>query len=176
MRSLPFTHLHVYPLSSDSRGVVNAARGSNGCAVRSHTEPPMTSQPTVQPEQNKGKGKHVSTACSGCRRRKIKCDGITPRCSNCVLYNQECVFQYGVDKRKIAPKERLQALTAYCHELESLLSTHGIPLPTPPPLHVQKDGLSQLIPTPAVNAGFITSQTVPPAWSSVEAQGKFFPH
>ncbi|KIW11440.1 hypothetical protein PV08_10740 [Exophiala spinifera] len=126
----------------------------------------MTSQPAAQSEQNKGKGKHVSTACSGCRRRKIKCDGITPKCSNCVLYDQECVFQYGVDKRKIAPKERLQALTAYCHQLESLLRTHGIPLPRPPPLHVQKDGIGEFSPTQAGNTAVVTSST----WSSAEDQ------
>lgn len=89
------------------------------------------------PASVRGKGKHVTTACLGCRRRKIKCDGVTPRCSNCVLYDQECVFQHGVDKRKIAPKERLQALTDYCHQLENLLLANGFSLPAPPPLHVQ---------------------------------------
>ena len=85
----------------------------------------------------KGKGTHVTTACLGCRKRKIKCDGTTPTCSNCILYGQDCVFQHGSDKRKIAPKERLHALTAYCQQLESLLTANGIPLPTPPPLHGQ---------------------------------------
>ncbi|KAK5216245.1 hypothetical protein LTR47_005411 [Exophiala xenobiotica] len=103
----------------------------------------MTSQPTAHSEQTKSKGKHASTACLGCRRRKIKCDNVNPKCSNCVLYGQECVFQYGVDKRKIAPKDRLQSLTAYCQELESLLTTNGFPLPPAPPLHVQKGATSQ---------------------------------
>ncbi|KAJ9611157.1 hypothetical protein H2200_004340 [Cladophialophora chaetospira] len=81
--------------------------------------------------------RHVTTACDGCRRRKIKCDG-GPRCSNCSLYGQECVFQHGVDKRKIAPKERLQALTAYCQQLELLLIANGVAnLPPPPPMYVQ---------------------------------------
>jgi hypothetical protein len=103
----------------------------------------MTSRPTAHSEQTKSKGKHASTACLGCRRRKIKCDNVNPKCSNCVLYGQECVFQYGVDKRKIAPKDRLQSLTAYCQELESLLTTNGFPLPPAPPLHVQKGATSQ---------------------------------
>ncbi|OAL34833.1 hypothetical protein AYO20_05793 [Fonsecaea nubica] len=97
----------------------------------------MSSQTSSSDLLPKRQGKHVTTACLGCRKRKIKCDGISPRCSNCVLYAQECVFQHGVDKRKIAPKERLQALTSYCHQLESLLVTHGIDVPPPPPLHVQ---------------------------------------
>jgi hypothetical protein len=103
----------------------------------------MTSQPITHSEQTKSKGKHASTACLGCRRRKIKCDNVKPKCSNCVLYGQECVFQYGVDKRKIAPKDRLQALTAYCQELESLLTANGFPLPPAPPLHAQKGATSQ---------------------------------
>ncbi|RVX74851.1 hypothetical protein B0A52_01128 [Exophiala mesophila] len=98
----------------------------------------MASNPSPPDDlQQKPKGKHVTTACQNCRRRKIKCDGVVPRCSNCVLYDQTCVYQHGLDKRKIAPKERLQALTAYCQELESLLRLNGIALPSPPSSHVQ---------------------------------------
>ncbi|EXJ73598.1 uncharacterized protein A1O5_03360 [Cladophialophora psammophila CBS 110553] len=97
----------------------------------------MSTQNSSSDPLPKRQGKHVTTACLGCRKRKIKCDGISPRCSNCVLYGQECVFQHGVDKRKIAPKERLQALTSYCQQLESLLIANGIDVPPPPPLHVQ---------------------------------------
>lgn len=97
------------------------------------------------------KGKHVTTACSNCRRRKIKCDGAIPRCSNCVLYDQECIYHHGQDKRKIAPKERLQALTAYCQQLETLLIENGIGLPSPPPMHHQmsfENPVSSTIPYP----------------------------
>lgn len=98
----------------------------------------MASNPSPPDDlQPKPKGKHVTTACQNCRKRKIKCDGAMPRCSNCVLYEQTCVYQHGLDKRKIAPKERLQALTAYCQELESLLTLNGIALPSPPSAHVQ---------------------------------------
>jgi hypothetical protein len=99
----------------------------------------MSSNTDTSDAQAKRQTKHVTTACLGCRRRKIKCDGVSPRCSNCILYGQECVFQHGVDKRKIAPKERLQALTSYCQQLESLLIANGISLPPPPPMHVQND-------------------------------------
>lgn len=100
----------------------------------------MSLQTHTSESQAKRAAKHVTTACLGCRRRKIKCDGGgtgSPRCSNCILYGQECVFQHGVDKRKIAPKERLQSLTSYCQQLESLLIASGIDLPSPPPMHVQ---------------------------------------
>ncbi|KAF2009748.1 hypothetical protein BU24DRAFT_312985, partial [Aaosphaeria arxii CBS 175.79] len=75
------------------------------------------------------KQKHVTTACLNCRNRKIKCDAVTPSCSNCVLYSQKCVYQHGVDKRKIPIKERLLAVEAYAKELETLLIENGIPLP-----------------------------------------------
>jgi hypothetical protein len=97
----------------------------------------MSSNAGSADEPQSKKGKHVTTACSNCRRRKIKCDGTVPRCSNCVLYEQECVYHHGLDKRKIAPKERLHALTTYCQQLETLLVENGIALPSPPPMHHQ---------------------------------------
>lgn len=36
----------------------------------------------------------VSKACEGCRKRKIKCDGLSP-CVNCKNFQQECVFKDG---------------------------------------------------------------------------------
>ncbi|KAF2105284.1 fungal-specific transcription factor domain-containing protein [Lophiotrema nucula] len=55
---------------------------------------------------SKSKQKHVTTACLNCRTRKIKCDAAAPSCSNCVLYSQQCVYQHGLDKRKIPIKDR----------------------------------------------------------------------
>lgn len=77
----------------------------------------------------KAKGKHVTTACLNCRKRKIKCDAVQPSCSNCLLYSQQCIYQHGLDKRKIAAKERLATAEAYTKELEALLIANGIPLP-----------------------------------------------
>lgn len=136
----------------------------------------MSSKSESLPDpQHKAKGgRHVTTACLGCRKRKIKCDGVAPRCSNCILYGQECVFQHGVDKRKIAPKERLQALTAYCQQIESLLIASGIPLPTPPPLHVQSSyGESQPAPAWPTDASLTTSLpgTTQPEFGVSEWQG-----
>jgi hypothetical protein len=77
----------------------------------------------------KPKPKHITSACLNCRKKKIKCDGITPRCSHCVLYSQECVFRSGADKRKIASKDRLAALELHAQQLESLLRANGIAVP-----------------------------------------------
>jgi hypothetical protein len=75
------------------------------------------------------KPKHITTACLNCRKKKMKCDGVAPRCSHCVLYSQECVFQSTIDKRKIACKDRLAALEIHAQQLESLLRANGIALP-----------------------------------------------
>jgi hypothetical protein len=77
----------------------------------------------------KPKPKHITTACLSCRKKKMKCDGAAPRCSHCVLYSQECVFQSTIDKRKIACKDRLAALEVHAQRLESLLRINGIPVP-----------------------------------------------
>lgn len=77
----------------------------------------------------KPKPKHITTACLNCRKKKIKCDGVAPRCSHCVLYSHECIFQSTVDKRKIAWKDRLIALDAHTQQLEALLKASGIAVP-----------------------------------------------
>ncbi|KAH8708489.1 hypothetical protein GQ44DRAFT_731550 [Phaeosphaeriaceae sp. PMI808] len=83
-----------------------------------------TSSPLASKKQ-----KHVTTACLNYRKRKIKCDGAELSCSNCSLYSQQCIYQLGVDKRKVSVKDRLAAIEAYAQELERLLTAGGIPLP-----------------------------------------------
>lgn len=79
--------------------------------------------------QGRLKTKHISSACAICRKKKIKCDGATPRCSNCILYKQECIYQPTADKRKIQRKDRTAALEARIELLENLLREHGIAVP-----------------------------------------------
>ncbi|KAF2799540.1 hypothetical protein K505DRAFT_196071, partial [Melanomma pulvis-pyrius CBS 109.77] len=93
---------------------------------------------------SKTKQKHVTTACVNCRTRKIKCDAVTPSCSNCVLYSQQCIYQHGLDKRKIPIKDRLAAVEAYARQLEALLAANGIPLP-------QEKGLVPMTPAESSN-------------------------
>ncbi|TVY45918.1 putative transcriptional regulatory protein [Lachnellula occidentalis] len=42
--------------------------------------------------------KRVSQACRLCGKKKIKCDGVFPRCSTCQNQNEEC--SYGINKRR----------------------------------------------------------------------------
>lgn len=82
--------------------------------------------------ESKAKSKHVTTACLTCRKRKIKCDTGNPSCSNCTLYNTECTYQRGIDRRKISSKDRIRALEVYIQRLEALLKMYGIELPQTP--------------------------------------------
>ncbi|PCH38896.1 hypothetical protein WOLCODRAFT_43600, partial [Wolfiporia cocos MD-104 SS10] len=40
----------------------------------------------------------VTTACDSCRKRKLRCDGRTPSCSNCSLYEANCHYAAGRNK------------------------------------------------------------------------------
>ncbi|KAH6629422.1 fungal-specific transcription factor [Boeremia exigua] len=99
---------------------------------------------------SRAKQKHVTTACLNCRTRKIKCDAATPSCSNCHLYAQECVYQHGLDKRKVSMKDRLAAAETYARRLEELLNANGIPLPS-----------DKILPTPLRAPGAPSSHTIP---------------
>jgi Fungal Zn(2)-Cys(6) binuclear cluster domain len=81
----------------------------------------------IVPAKVKPRSSHVTTACKVCRTKKIKCDFNRPRCSNCVLYSQDCIFPTTIDKRKIPSKDRIAALTAHAQNLETLLRQNGIP-------------------------------------------------
>ncbi|KAK5464693.1 hypothetical protein LTS15_001255 [Exophiala xenobiotica] len=38
------------------------------------------------------KSKHRKSTCAGCRRRKSKCDGKTPKCTTCIAYKDDCHY------------------------------------------------------------------------------------
>ncbi|KAL0932292.1 uncharacterized protein CTRU02_213245 [Colletotrichum truncatum] len=44
-------------------------------------------------------------ACDGCRRRKVKCDGKSPQCSNCCMSSLNC--EYTIPAKKRGPPFRL---------------------------------------------------------------------
>ncbi|KAI9315334.1 hypothetical protein BX666DRAFT_1817538, partial [Dichotomocladium elegans] len=43
--------------------------------------------------------KRLAQACDICRRKKVKCDGIKPTCTNCHKSGRECTYNPVVKKR-----------------------------------------------------------------------------
>ncbi|KAI8962418.1 hypothetical protein F5Y11DRAFT_193867 [Daldinia sp. FL1419] len=67
----------------------------------------------VEPPKPGGLRRQRPGACTSCRHRKIKCDGVRPKCTNCV--KREVIFCVYLDKAKAGPEamevlELLQSL------------------------------------------------------------------
>ncbi|KAH6677710.1 fungal-specific transcription factor domain-containing protein [Halenospora varia] len=96
----------------------------------------MTSSPsTLQADQNntstntgsaqRPRRARVALACQRCKKRKQKCDGQTPSCSNCSSFNALCKY---VKPRPISRSRDpyLKAAEARVAELEGFLKAQGI--------------------------------------------------
>ncbi|KAF9313721.1 hypothetical protein BGZ91_006187, partial [Linnemannia elongata] len=55
-----------------------------------------------------------------CRRKKVRCDGIQPACTNCITFGFQCTFNDSAKKRG-PPKGYIEALENRLHRMESLL-------------------------------------------------------
>ncbi|KAK9765067.1 hypothetical protein K7432_006910 [Basidiobolus ranarum] len=82
-------------------------------------------------ESSANKKSRTSRACDLCRRKKVKCDGLKPTCSNCSTLSHDCTY---LDKpRKRGPQtSQPKALEARLKHLESLLTSlvdHGGSVP-----------------------------------------------
>ncbi|KAG2232882.1 hypothetical protein INT48_004895 [Thamnidium elegans] len=67
------------------------------------------------------KRQRVSRACDLCRKKKIKCDGTAPMCSNCQAFNLECSYK-DTTKKRGPPKGYIEAIENRLHKLESYLN------------------------------------------------------
>jgi hypothetical protein len=59
--------------------------------------------------------KRVSQACDGCRSKKLKCNGLKPKCSSCVAQERDCIYgtlakKRGLPEGYVRGLERLLAL------------------------------------------------------------------
>ncbi|KAM5354236.1 hypothetical protein ACJ41O_000886 [Fusarium nematophilum] len=75
--------------------------------------------------------KHVTTACVPCRESKVKCDGVSPICSNCKNKNKECRYQAGDDKRKLSLRVAIELLSGRIEQLCNFLHENSL---EPPPM------------------------------------------
>ncbi|GJJ69666.1 hypothetical protein EMPS_02014 [Entomortierella parvispora] len=66
------------------------------------------------------KRKRLTLACSNCRRKKIKCDGVKPTCANCAKLGVECAYLPSMKKR--GPRQGyIELLEKRLDKMEQLL-------------------------------------------------------
>ncbi|KAI8334368.1 fungal-specific transcription factor domain-containing protein [Chlamydoabsidia padenii] len=71
-------------------------------------------------EEGGNKRQRVSRACDLCRRKKIRCDGLIPICSNCNAFDLECTYK-DTTKKRGPPKGYIEAIENRLYKLEGLL-------------------------------------------------------
>ncbi|KAG0259367.1 hypothetical protein BG011_002675 [Mortierella polycephala] len=74
----------------------------------------------TQEQQLDAKRRRVSRACDTCRRKKVRCDGLQPSCTNCTTFGFQCTFNDSAKKRG-PPKGYIEALENRLHRMENLL-------------------------------------------------------
>ncbi|KAL7329611.1 hypothetical protein PS15p_204680 [Mucor circinelloides] len=72
-------------------------------------------------ESSSNSRQRVSRACDLCRRKKVKCDGATPVCTNCKAIGLECTFK-DMTKKRGPPKGYIEAIENRLYKLENFLA------------------------------------------------------
>lgn len=87
--------------------------------------------PVIAPEGDEPQRKRprAAPACQRCKTRKQKCDGFHP-CSKCQGLDAECVYLIPQRPMSFGKNQYIKSLEHRVAELESLLSTRGIPEPS----------------------------------------------
>ncbi|PVH78285.1 hypothetical protein DL98DRAFT_422331 [Cadophora sp. DSE1049] len=138
----------------------------------------MEQQPSPKPEV---KRRHVTTACVACRESKVKCNGASPVCSNCLSKGKECQYMAREDKRKLSLRVAIELLSNRVQQLSQFISDHGLDIPAMPPENdkilmgtLRTLGLPQPIPTPdgANNENGMTQGSPVASSRNAEAQGR----
>ncbi|KZL80738.1 c6 transcription factor [Colletotrichum incanum] len=93
--------------------------------------PPAASNLITAPKR---KRPQVSAACNGCRKRKVKCDGVRPCCYVCTTSNTPCVYPVpeGLSQRE-AQKQKLSHVSRAHESSQRVLEL----------LRASRDGASQ---------------------------------
>lgn len=119
------------------------------------------------PPTGKLRPSNVGQACNTCRKRKCRCSGGKPVCSQCDTANLECIYTSRVDGRRAVTHEILAGLNQKIQQLEEenrqlkhLLGPTDGPVGNALPAVVPAStGLHQLfIPQPDVDSGITTPQ------------------
>ncbi|KIX03271.1 uncharacterized protein Z518_06823 [Rhinocladiella mackenziei CBS 650.93] len=74
----------------------------------------------------KPKSKHRKSTCAGCRRRKSKCDGKTPKCTTCIAYKDNCHYDKPPSLAYVRSlEEEIQELKAQLRQAKTQSSFQG---------------------------------------------------
>ncbi|KAJ1911909.1 hypothetical protein IWQ60_009915 [Tieghemiomyces parasiticus] len=93
---------------------------------------PLDTASAVDYDDNDQKRRRVSRACDLCRRKKVKCDGVLPVCTNCQILHLGCTYKDTAKKRG-PPKGYIDAIESKLLRVEKLLDeltdVEGCPRP-----------------------------------------------
>ncbi|KAE8365648.1 fungal-specific transcription factor domain-containing protein [Aspergillus caelatus] len=73
-----------------------------------------------------GSRQRVSVACQACRKRRVKCDGVKPRCSRCATFQGICEYRHSEEKRKPPSKRYIQSLLSRIDHLERQVAEYAV--------------------------------------------------
>ncbi|KAJ5110128.1 hypothetical protein N7532_002773 [Penicillium argentinense] len=73
--------------------------------------------------------KHVTTACTPCRKTKVKCDGTIPTCRNCQSKGKDCSYRQRDDKRTIRVRIAVTLLAKRVGSLSQYIRDCGLEAP-----------------------------------------------
>lgn len=85
-------------------------------SVNSSSTVPNT---TTTPVSNVHKRVKVTLACTVCRKKKVKCDGIHPSCSRCNTLGFSCQYS-DPPKKRGPPKGQVEIISSRAHRIKSL--------------------------------------------------------
>ncbi|KAJ6199975.1 hypothetical protein J3E72DRAFT_307672 [Bipolaris maydis] len=78
-------------------------------------------QQTVFSKSPRISSERVSQACNRCRRRKLKCSGTRPRCTNCTKYNEDCIYHLPRRDRLREAAHKIEVLSTLLEDIRSAL-------------------------------------------------------
>jgi len=88
----------------------------------SNNDASPTPQTLPTPPENEAPSRAKRTACTLCRKRKLRCDGARPSCATCSRLGHDC--RYDEVRKKSGPKRGyVKVLEARLAQVESLLKT-----------------------------------------------------
>lgn len=116
---LPVPGSHPYPMQHLQGGMPN--QQVPGGPPPNPPNPPPPNKPTYSK-----RGKITIVACVPCRKRKTKCDGKRPECTQCQSREGQCHYDMSEDQRRLTfLRENVEHLAEEKNALEALLWNLG---------------------------------------------------